>query len=384
MRLKYFNPGSKNIAFPKSQIPNSVIDVSIVEKSTLLLMDMLGLAKIGTWEFDLNNGLVTGCPLFKKLFGLQDLQIIDYRNVLNKIPRQQRWDFKQAIAKTAAGNLLNTELPVGRHQQTWLKITGKLFQSNEDNTNKMAGIVEDITEIKLKESAKNNMISYLSHELKSPLTTLKLYIQRSVILAREHGQDVIADFLIKADDQVTSMNTLTDTYLDKAAIDNGGFKLNISQFDITELITNIIADLEFQHADYQFEHRMPLELILQADRTKIGQAITNLVKNAIKYSSSNSKITVQCIRQADFALVIVKDRGIGIEQHNIKKLFTRFYRVNAPATRGINGYGIGLHLVKNIINAHNGQITVTSNPNIGSEFLFTLPLENIAGNAVHQ
>lgn len=384
MRLKYFNPGSKNIAFPKSQIPNSVIDVSIVEKSTLLLMDMLGLAKIGTWEFDLDNGLVTGCPLFKKLFGLQDLQIIDYRNVLNKIPRQQRWDFKQAIAKTAAGNLLNTELPVGRHQQTWLKITGKLFQSNEDNTNKMAGIVEDITEIKLKESVKNNMISYLSHELKSPLTTLKLYIQRSVILAREHGQDVIADFLIKADDQVTSMNTLTDTYLDKAAIDNGGFKLNISQFDITELITNIIADLEFQHADYQFEHRMPLELIIQADRTKIGQAITNLVKNAIKYSSSNSKITVQCIRQADFALVIVKDRGIGIEQHNIKKLFTRFYRVNAPATRGINGYGIGLHLVKNIINAHNGQIMVTSNPNIGSEFLFTLPLENIAGNAVHQ
>jgi two-component system sensor histidine kinase VicK len=247
----------------------------------------------------------------------------------------------------------------------------------------MAGIVEDITKSKAQENAKNNMISYLSHELKSPLTTLKLYIQRSVLLAKENGQDVIANFLRKADDQVSSMNTLTDTYLNQAALENGGFKLDISRFDVTELISEVAANLKFQHPDYDFESKMPAALFLQADRTKIGQAITNLVKNAIKYSSSNSKVTIQCILQAEFALIIIKDRGVGIEKNNLKKLFNRFYRVKGPETRGISGYGIGLHLVKNIVNAHNGQIAVTSNLNKGSEFLFTIPLENLAGNTIH-
>jgi two-component system sensor histidine kinase VicK len=351
--------------------------------SSILLPDMLKLAKVGTWEFDIENGLVTGCPLFKKMFDFQEQQIISHHHILNKVARQQRSEFKQAIADTAAGNTLSIEIALRTNKVIWLRITGQLFHSSENDSSKMAGIVEDITKSKAQENAKNNMISYLSHELKSPLTTLKLYIQRSVLLAKENGQDVIANFLRKADDQVSSMNTLTDTYLNQAALENGGFKLDISRFDVTELISEVAANLKFQHPDYDFESKMPAALFLQADRTKIGQAITNLVKNAIKYSSSNSKVTIQCILQAEFALIIIKDRGVGIEKNNLKKLFNRFYRVKGPETRGISGYGIGLHLVKNIVNAHNGQIAVTSNLNKGSEFLFTIPLENLAGNTIH-
>ncbi|TFF37800.1 PAS domain-containing sensor histidine kinase [Mucilaginibacter psychrotolerans] len=386
MRLSYINSGDSE---PHSDIPvkqdaGQYTDSVSLKKTASLLTDMLELAKLGTWEFNIDNGLVSGCPLFKKIFGLHDLQIIDYNQILRKIPREQRPEFRQAIAETTAGNILNTEIAIGKQKEIWLKITGKLFCNGDGSTKKMAGIVEDITESRNKENVKNNMISYLSHEIRSPLTTLKLYIQRSVLLAGENGQEVIATFLRKADDQVTSMNKLTDTYLDQAAIENGGFKLNISRFDITRLISEIASDIQFQSPGYQFDIKMPPELLLQADRVKIGQAIANLLKNAVKYSSTNSKITIQCIPQSDFALIIVKDQGIGIEKKDLKNLFNRFYRVKSPATSGISGYGIGLHLVRNIINAHNGQIAVTSNPNYGSEFLFTLPVINAKNSIVHQ
>lgn len=356
--------------------PSSAQEPQINKLHHNSLQHIIELASLGTWEFDTDDGMVNGCIRFRQLLNISTQLPVSAISILRKISIPQREAFQEAVTGSLMGQDLLTEIKLNGPEPVWLKITGRLYRIEENNTCKLVGIIEDITRQKLQEENKNDMIAYLSHELRSPLTCLKLYIQRAAQLAKENRHDLIYTFLTKADEQVTSMNTLANTYLNQTSIENGIIELNYSSFDLVKLLKDLTLDLGFQNPDYKFQLKLPVTMPIVADRKKIEQVLINLVNNAIKYSAKGSTVIIQCLQQANQALVAVKDQGIGIAPENIKKLFDRFYRVNNVVTANVTGYGIGLHLVKNIITAHKGKLAVTSRLNHGSEFYFTLSLSS--------
>jgi signal transduction histidine kinase len=239
---------------------------------------------------------------------------------------------------------------------------------------RLIGAVLDITESKKNELKKNDFIAMASHELKTPLTSLKAYIQLLLLNARRTGDSFLVNALEKSDSQISKMTKLIHGFLDMSKLESGKLTLNMEVFDITKLIEEIIGDSRpiSQGHDIVFENRSVINV--NADREKIGQVISNFISNAIKYSSKNTSVVVELTTTDNSVKIAVKDNGIGIKQTDQQNIFQRFYRVQNESTKGFSGFGIGLYLSAEIINLHSGKIGVYSEEGKGSTFFFTLPI----------
>lgn len=236
------------------------------------------------------------------------------------------------------------------------------------------GTSTDIQEIKELEDQKDLFIGMASHELKTPLTVIKGYVQ---VLQAEHeaGEDA---FLKKAlsviDKQVMLLTNLVSDLLDLSKIksDNLSFKKEI--FPIGELITEISGEIEHIHPGYKILFTGMAEAHVLADRNRVGQVLINFLTNAIKYSPGSKEVHVSVTVQEEQVTVSVKDFGIGIGPADQQKIFERFYRVEGKNENRFPGFGIGLFIASEIIRKHDGQIGVQSEPGNGSVFYFTLPV----------
>jgi len=225
-------------------------------------------------------------------------------------------------------------------------------------------------EVKALSAKKDEFIALASHELKTPLTTIKGYLQ---ILERNERDEKDKLFISKIRNQVDKLNTLISDLFDVSRIEAGKLQLFRESFDMQELITDIIETFSYTNKT----HRIVLQdngkpLPVEADKQRIEQAIINLLTNAIKYSPDADVVLVSIEASAAIITVKVKDEGIGLNTEHQQKIFARFYR--AEGTANISGLGLGLYLTKEIIDRHHGKIGVESEPGKGSTFFFTLPL----------
>lgn len=223
---------------------------------------------------------------------------------------------------------------------------------------------------------KDEFIGIASHELKTPVTSIKAYAQvlQSIFKARGNNQGEM--FMQKLDAQVNRLTNLIRDLLDTTKISEGQLSLNPEQFDINHLIAENIADL--QHISYQ--HRLvftPGEDIplIKADRERIGQVLTNLLSNAIKYSPDGGDIHIASLSREGNMEVSIKDPGVGIPPDMKHKIFDRFFRVSDSKIRTFPGMGLGLYITAGIIHRHGGTISVESIPGEGSVFSFILPVQ---------
>ena len=246
-----------------------------------------------------------------------------------------------------------------------------------DNIASQAAVALDnskyFEEVKALSAKKDEFIALASHELKTPLTTIKGYLQ---ILEKSEQNDRDRLFIGKISNQVDKLNTLISDLFDVSKIEAGKLQLFMESFDLQELVTEIIET--FQYTDKS--HRIILQsdgkpLPLEADKARIEQVMLNLLTNAIKYSPKANEVLVTIESTESTVTVRVKDEGIGLSTEHQKKIFSRFYR--AEGTANIAGLGLGLYLTKEIIDRHHGQIAVKSEPGKGSTFFFTLPLKPI-------
>lgn len=226
-------------------------------------------------------------------------------------------------------------------------------------------------EVKALSAKKDEFIALASHELKTPLTTIKGYLQ---ILEKGERSDRDKFFIGKILNQVDKLNTLISDLFDVSRIEAGKLQLFIESFDLRQLLTEIIDT--FHYTDKT--HRIMLQdsgapLPLEADKQRIEQVIINLLTNAIKYSPQADEVVITLDISDKTVTVKVKDEGIGLSAEHQKKIFSRFYR--AEGTANISGLGLGLYLTKEIIDRHHGKIGVESEPDKGSTFFFTLPLK---------
>jgi len=239
----------------------------------------------------------------------------------------------------------------------------------------MLGTIVDVTENKRDEIRKNDFIAMASHELKTPLTSLKAYIQLLETKLSAAPDPFVKTALSKSINQVNKMTALVHSFLDLSRLEPGKLQLKRTVFDINKLIEECINDSRMITGTHALLFSHVGICNVNADREKMGQVVSNFISNAIKYSSKGSTVSIKCeITDTDRVEVSVTDEGIGIKPKDQEKIFQRFYRVDDNDKKHISGFGIGLYLSNEIIQRHKGKIWVKSTPGKGSAFFFSLPL----------
>ena len=224
---------------------------------------------------------------------------------------------------------------------------------------------------------KSDFVSTISHEFKSPLSSIRQLAEmlQSGRVPSEERRQQYYDVLVE---QSERLSLLIDNILDFAKIEEGRKKFDFEMIDIGPLLQEIVSTIQdrVRHKDFviQVEIEKPLPSI-KVDRAAITQAITNLIDNAIKYSGEAKNIFVRAFAENQYLIITVKDFGIGIRKEEIDKVFERFYRGGDELTRTVKGSGLGLTLVKQIVEVHHGNVNVESEPGHGSTFSIRLPLQ---------
>lgn len=236
-------------------------------------------------------------------------------------------------------------------------------------------VARDITLRKMQEKLKDDFISIASHELKTPVTSIKAYSQMILENLEQSGDEVSSSMMRKLDNQVDRLISLIRTLLDTTKLAAGEMLLNPEVFDLNMLIEEQIETFMLVSDKHSFIFKAGNLQQVSADKKLIGQVLTNIISNATKYSPKGGEIIITS-RETDTGVeVSVQDFGIGIPNEVKEKIFERYFRVKDPHVAAASGVGLGLYITVGIVRQHGGTMSVQSEEGKGSTFYFTLPYQ---------
>ena len=247
-------------------------------------------------------------------------------------------------------------------------------RDEQGNIQMWVGTSTDIDEMKKHEQLKDDFIKIASHELKTPVTTISGYVQLLRQINKNSSDQMLTSSLATIDKHVSKLTKLISDLLDVTKIETGIFHLSKEKFNVNELISELIGDIQSTNSLHKIVFNHGSETSLFADKDRVSQVLINLIINAIKYSPKANTVIVSTQLKAEEIIVSVQDFGIGIDAGDHEKVFERFYRVQGKNEKTFPGFGIGLFIVKEIISNHNGKIWVESEKGKGSVFYFSLPV----------
>lgn len=241
------------------------------------------------------------------------------------------------------------------------------------------GSIRDVTKAKEVEQLQNDFVSIVSHELRGPLTAIKGFIQTLILKGDQLPLDMRRDFLSTINEQADRLNQLVEDLLNVSRIQSRRLHMTMTDVDIEALCRKLLNQFGAKWGEREIiieaEPNFPL---VRADDKKLDEILVNLIDNAVKYSPEGGVVKVGMVPKEDSVEVSVEDSGIGIPPDEAARLFEKFHRIATPETRDIGGTGLGLYIVKNLVEAHGGRIIVTSAEGVGSTFSFTLPIKGPA------
>ncbi|MHB1086728.1 MAG: ATP-binding protein [Minisyncoccota bacterium] len=244
---------------------------------------------------------------------------------------------------------------------------------DDPNVNAVVINYRDITERKHLETQKDDFISIATHELKTPVTSIKAYAQVLQSRFAKEGNLKAVEMLSKMDVQLKKLTGLIGDLLDVTKVEGGKLQFHEGLFDFNELAAEIIDEMKLTTSKHTITKHLVGTTIIQGDRDRIGQVITNLLSNAIKYSPHDEKIIVTTSGNKKEVTLCVQDFGIGIAKDQQDRVFERFFRVG-DAEDTFAGMGLGLFISSEIVKRQDGRISVKSTGKKGSSFCFTLPI----------
>jgi len=233
-------------------------------------------------------------------------------------------------------------------------------------------LLRDETASRELERMKSEFLSMISHELKTPITTISAFLE--LLLVRDFEKERQSHFLGICQDECGRLQSLIDQLLHLTRLEAGRFVLDSGWHDFSEIVKSCIPAFVEPNPDHKIVVKEPLpNAQIDGDATLLAQAVTNLFSNAIKYSPDGGVITVELRETSDGFRLSVADEGVGIEAEKQEYVFEKFYRVDNSLTRATGGTGLGLANVKHIALAHDGRVWVESVPGQGSKFFLELP-----------
>ncbi len=242
---------------------------------------------------------------------------------------------------------------------------------NDKNVILVAGSTRDITTRKQLESQKDDFMAIVSHELKTPVTSIKAFTQVLQNRFARAGDEKSSALLGKMNAQINKLASLIGDLLDVTKIEGGQLQFNEDYFSFDELVDEVVEEIQRTANKHTLEKQGATKKTVYGDRDRIGQVIINFLTNAIKYSPDSEKIIVKSLAEEDHVKLCVQDFGTGIPKERQQQIFERFYRVSGNET--IPGIGLGLYISAEIIRRQGGTIGVESEEGQGSTFCFSLP-----------
>lgn len=290
---------------------------------------------------------------------------------------------EDAQATTAAWNL---SLATGQPYQVefrmldkygnyrWWLVRAVPLRDDSGQIVKWYGSNTDITEQKELAQQKDNFLGVASHELKTPVTSLKAYTQVMESMFRRSGDIKHAEMLAKMDKQINRLSSLIGDLLDVTKINTGRLQFNETVFDFSQMVEEVVEDLQRTSSKHQIIMELDFQGSILGDRDRVGQVVINLLTNAIKYSPDANRIVLQTRQQGNEVELCVQDFGIGISADKKDKVFEQFYRVSGTREHTFPGLGLGLYISSEIVKNMNGRMWVNSVEGKGSTFCFALPV----------
>jgi len=316
-------------------------------------------------------------PSIENILGYTPKQIlsIDVQTLIHvdDLPKIQN-KFKDITKKPGE---YTTSLARCKHRNgswRWIENTASNML-HDPNINAFVLNFRDVSSRVKLQQLKDEFLSIASHELKTPLTTIKGYIQLLEKYFQKIKDEKALRYIHQSDIYVDKLNQLISDLLDISRIQSGRMQLNLEETRLCPLLKKTVKALQYLSSKHKLHILCDINPKLFADKERIEQVLTNLISNAIKYSPQNNNIEIKLMKKGKFAQISVQDFGVGISQAAQKRLFERFYRADKTAN-SFSGLGIGLYISNEIIKRHQGKMWVESEEDKGSTFYFTLPLQN--------
>jgi signal transduction histidine kinase len=241
-------------------------------------------------------------------------------------------------------------------------------------------VIEDVTQQRAAEEARNSFVAQAAHELRTPLTNIRLYVEQAIDAADDE-QEVRAQALNVINNESQRLERLVQDMLSVAEIESGSMSIHTGDVRLSQLLDDVshdyIAQAKDKHIALKFD--LPPKLpVLKGDRDKLSLAVHNIVGNALKYTPEGGAVTVRVSWEQDEVRIAVEDTGIGIKDEEHGLIFDKFYRAKDARVSTITGTGLGLTLARDVIRLHGGDIALKSETDKGSTFTITLPARNAA------
>ena len=262
-------------------------------------------------------------------------------------------------------------------EHIWIEtINQPLRDMNAGRVKEFLSISRDITARREAEQLKDELVSTVSHELRTPLTSLRGFTE--LMLRKEFSREKQKEFLTIIHSESIRLTNLINDFLDLQRLESGRQQYHFQAFSLPALLQESVTIFSGGKDQGHFHFDLPSHLpAISADQDRIQQVLANLFSNAMKFSPEGSPIIVGAHAQEREVVVWVRDQGVGIPAEALPRLFNKFFRVDNQDTRSIGGTGLGLALIKEIIEGHGGRVWVESAAGKGSTFFFTLPFAQV-------
>lgn len=309
--------------------------------------------------------------MYKEMFRVEETEIIG-KTYLEVFEHE---DVKQIIE-----HIFMTEQKIRRQitipihiQMKNLEVYGAPIISSNNEWKGIVLVFHDITEIKKLEKVRKDFVANVSHELKTPVTSIKGFTE-TLLDGALHDEKALESFLNIILKESNRLQSLVYDLLELSKIEQEDLKLNINQVEMNKMIHDIVDSLRKRAEDKQIDIQIFEErpLTVEGDSLRLQQIFINLLSNAIAYTLPSGKVEVHIQDDDEFVVISIADTGIGIEKEEIPRIFERFYRVDRARSRNSGGTGLGLAIVKHSVEAHHGEIHVESEVGKGSRFIVKL------------
>ncbi len=300
----------------------------------------------------------------------QDIQEKTYDSVLIGLNKKLTLEYIKENDESWSGSQIITW-----EDKTAVRASYAPYVSQGDNLGGIIVLLQDVTKHEKFENMRKEFVANVSHELKTPITTIKSYTETLLDGAVEEGE-MMRKFLNTINLETDRMTRLVGDLLQLSNLDSKQTKWDKKTMDPDDVINRVIykLDMSIQKKELKLTYR-PIEegIRVYADEDRIEQVLLNIINNAVKYTSKGGIISIKTRRIGENLQILISDNGIGIPVADIPRVFERFYRVDKARTRDMGGTGLGLSIAKEIVEAHGGSISVSSNAKEGTEVIILLP-----------
>lgn len=357
-----------------------------LRRSEASLAEAQRIAHLGSWEWNIATNEVRWSDEAYRIYGYKPGEIAPtYDTFMTLVHPDDRQNVERAIQETLReGRPYEFEHRVVRPDGSERVVyrQGEVELDDRGRPVRMVGTVLDVTErarareeIEQALKLRNRFLAMASHELRTPVTMLKGYAQVLRHRAQQRADGEMLKPLEVVNRQVNRMAALIDELLEVSRIEGGRLDFEAVSFDLNLAVTEVIDEVRISASGFTLRiHEKTRNLWVRGDRTRIQRVMTNLLMNALKYSSEQRDVDISIARQGDQAVVSVSDYGIGIPAEQKPQVFELYFRGANVSTQNYGGLGLGLYISKSIVDAHGGGMWLESEEGKGSTFYFSLPL----------